>query len=153
MYYSVTFTRDDGQKKNTWEDWHLIPTTPPMVIPPEPDFNFVEIPGRKKGPLDITGVLNNGETTFKNSEGSWDFVRADDEMERPALKREIRKFLHGGRMKVQFEEDPDYYWQGRFTVGETTTGKNATAITLEYIIEPTEYEASSSAADIDSLLP
>ena len=57
MYYSVTFENEAGVKRNTWEDWHLIPMSPPMIAPFKPNYNYVDIPGRIEGPLDLTGVF------------------------------------------------------------------------------------------------
>lgn len=149
MYYSVTFTDLNGGKKNTWEDWRLIPSSPPMVAPPEPYTNYVEIPGRKKGPLDLSEVLT-GEPTFNNSEGSWNFILSDDETPRPEQIRAIRKFIHGKRLTIQLEEDPDCYWQGRFTVSETQIGKSYSGITINYVIDPVEYE-NEAQTNLDNI--
>ena len=48
MYYSLTFTVN-GVEKNTWSDWNMIPSTPPMIPAPEPNTNYVDIPGRSGG--------------------------------------------------------------------------------------------------------
>ena len=61
MYYSITFTDSSGVTKNTWADWHMIPSAPPIVEPPEPYTNYVEIPGRKAGPIDLSEIIFQSE--------------------------------------------------------------------------------------------
>ena len=51
MYHSITFGT-----KNTWDDWHLIPKTRPLVNPPTVKTNYVDIPCGD-GVLDLTETL------------------------------------------------------------------------------------------------
>ena len=143
MYFSVTFRNANGQKKNTWEDWHLIPTTPPMIAPPEPEYNYVDIPGSLDGPLDLTGALSNGKPTFKNSSGTWQFywVPQSNAETRVNVVRDIRRFLNGGRFVVSLEEDPGFYHVGRFSLSDVSVGKDPTKVTLKYQVSPNEYTA------------
>ena len=53
MYHSITFgTVSNGQitGKNTWTDWHLIPSSRPVVSQAAPQTSMMEVPGRKNGP-------------------------------------------------------------------------------------------------------
>ena len=138
MYYSITFTNSNNETRNTWSDWHLVPTTPPMVDPPEPYINIVEVPGRHLGPIDLTEVLT-GEPTFNNSQGSWSFISAIDTENRMELYLELKKFLHGQRMQIKFEEDPFHYYEGRITVERPQTGKGHNQYSLKYTISPVRY--------------
>lgn len=138
MYYSITFTNSNNETRNTWSDWHLVPTSPPMVDPPEPYTNYVEIPGRQLGPIDLTEILT-GQPTFNNSEGSWDFVSAIDVENRMELYLELKKFLHGQQMQIKFEEDPFHYYTGRITVQIPKTGKGHNQYSLKYTIAPVRY--------------
>ena len=58
MYHSITIG-----DKNTWDDWHLIPTTRPLFAPPGVKKNIVSIPGGD-GSLDLTEALT-GRPTYK----------------------------------------------------------------------------------------
>ena len=40
MYHSITFG-----SKNTWEDWHLVPTSRPLFLPPKQKKSITDIPG------------------------------------------------------------------------------------------------------------
>lgn len=140
MYYSITFeSLADGQKKNTWDDWHLIPSAPPMVVPPEAFTNYVDIPGRKQGPLDLTEVLSDGPVLL-NSEGSWELIWNENycpEMTRVQAFQTVLSFLHGKRFRITFEEDPGTSYIGRIQVGPPKPGNAYSTIELKYTIQPT----------------
>ena len=138
MYYSVTFTNSDGERRNTYADWHLIPSSPPMIEPPDAYTNYVDIPGRSLGPIDLSEVLSDGPT-FNNSEGSWEFISEIDYDNRPELYAELRNFLHGRSMKIRLEEDPSHYYMGRIFVEKPRTGKGHNMYSLKYTISPVRY--------------
>lgn len=138
MYYSVTFTSSEGVKRNTWQDWHLVPTSPPMVAPPEPYTNYVEIPGRIEGPIDLSEVLTGGPS-YQNSEGSWEFVLVEGYYPRPETYQMLKKFLHGRQMKIELEEDPLHYYIGRLTIEQPSTGRGNSSFTINYVIRPVRY--------------
>lgn len=147
MYYSVTFVDSSGEKRNTWEDWKLVPTSPPMIDPPEVYTNIVEIPGRALGPLDLSEVPF-GHPSYKNSEGSWEFILDDGGFSRTELYSILKKFLHGRYMKIMLEEDPFHYYQGRMSIGMPQTGNSNSVFTLDYVIAPVRYHLDGT---IDSL--
>lgn len=139
MYYSITFESvKTGRKKNTWEDWYLIPSSPPVVTPPEVYTNIVEIPGREKGPLDLSEVLS-GKPTYLNSEGDWEFIYSKEYCEkftRVEIVNEVKSFLHGQRMKVTLEEDTTQYYTGRLSLSEVKVGASFSSLTIHYVLEP-----------------
>lgn len=139
-YFSITFG-----DKNTWADWHLIPATPPMVNPPNPVTKYVNIPGRKKGPLDMTEWF--GEPTYDSSSGSWDFIAENHDLNHAQLYEEIRRYLHNRSMFIQLEEDPLHYYKGRFSVSLPKTGKGPNTITINYVIEPVRYDIDKQTLD------
>ena len=146
MYYSVTFTNSEGDKKNTWEDWHLVPTSPPSIEPPEPYTNLVDIPGRAAGPIDLSETLA-GRVTYQSSKGQWSFLALDGYFSRPVLYQMIRKFLHGQRVKVEIEEDPLHYYTGRMSISQVQTGKGMNGITIKYVIDPLRYNLDGTVDD------
>ena len=50
MYHSITFG-----EKNTWDDWHLIPSSRPVFNPPVFREKFIDIPG-VSGLLDLSTI-------------------------------------------------------------------------------------------------
>lgn len=146
MYYSVTFIID-GVEKNTWDDWRMIPSTPPMIPPPTPNLNYVDIPGRRGGPLDLTGVPFN-KMTYQRMAGSWTFYR---EPETPSTRKnlyeELITFFTGKAGKITLEEDVDHYYVGRISVDVPKTATGPIQFILKYDIAPIRYNSGDDSVD------
>lgn len=144
MYHSLTFkTRhtnpSDIKTYNTWSDWHLIPSSRPFVAPPTVNEKYVEIPGRD-GSIDCTSFLT-GEPTYSDRKGSWEFIVIQDEYDKEprtwaSAYSMLMKRLHGKRLNVIFEDDPNYYYVGRFSVASWNSPKDWSRITINYTLEP-----------------
>ena len=146
MYYSLTF-ETGGVQKNTWADWRLIPDTPPSIPMPELNTNYVDIPGRSGGPLDLTGVPFN-KKTYKRMTGSWNFLRnPDNRRTRVELYEAMRAYFIGNIVTVKFEEDLAHYYKGRFTVGQPTTGVGPIKIAVSFDLEPLRYNVADDTVD------
>ena len=59
--------------KDSWKDWHLIPSSRPVFVMPEVKTNFVDIPGSDGG-IDLSEVLS-GYPVYKNRNGSFKFPK------------------------------------------------------------------------------
>lgn len=140
MYHSVTFG-----DKNTWDDWHLVPTSRPLFNPPSPKTKTVEIPGAD-GILDISESLS-GRPTFNNREGSMEFYVMNGYQSWATLYSEILEYLHGRRMKAILEDDPAYYYIGRFSVNQWKSDKDWSKITIDYNVSPYKKRLESSTSD------
>lgn len=129
MYHSITFGT-----KNTWDDWHLIPTSRPVFNPPSVKTNLIEIPGGD-GALDLTNVLA-GRPLYKNRTGSIEFYADNDFQDWAVLYSEIMVYLHGQKMRAVLEDDPNYYYEGRFAVNAWKSNKDRSSITIDYDVNP-----------------
>lgn len=136
MYHSITFG-----EKNTWEDWHLIPKSRPLVNPPAVKTNVVEIPGGD-GALDLSTALA-GRPVYKNRTGSWEFYVENGFRDWAELYSEIMGYLHGQKMKAVLEDDPGYYYEGRFSVNAWKSESNWSLITIDYDVSPYKRETDS----------
>ena len=52
------------------------------------------------------------------------------------LYSEIMAYLHGKRMRAVLEDDPGYYYEGRFAVNEWKSEANWSSIVIDYEVEP-----------------
>ena len=140
MDYSVTFAGE----KNTWADWKLIPESPPVVPPPTPNINLVDIPFRAKGPIDMS-TYPLGRLTYQRISGSWNFITLlEDQHDRANLYEMIRTWLHARTATVVLSDDPEHYYKGIFTVGGMMPGANTASITIAYNLEPVRYNRDGS---------
>lgn len=133
MYHSITIGT-----KNTWDDWHLIPRTRPLVNPPEVKVSQVEIPGGD-GSIDLTSVLA-GRPTYKNRTGSWEFIVENGFKEWSVLYSEIMAYLHGQKLTATLEDDPNYFYEGRFSVNNWKSDQHYSTIVIDYDVGPYKKE-------------
>lgn len=140
MYHSVTFG-----DKNTWDDWHLIPSSRPLFLPPDVKTNYVDIPGTD-GHADITEALT-GEVLYKNRQGSMEFYVSNGYQEWEHLYSEIMNYLHGQKMRAYLEDDFGFYYEGRFSVNKWESNKYRSTIVIEYNVAPYKMDIYSSAED------
>lgn len=141
MYHSIIF--DD--EINTWDDWHLIPSTRPVVNPPGVKTNFIDIPGGN-GSIDATEALT-GYPTFENRTGSWEFYVANDYKPWEIIYSDIMNYLHGRRRKAVLEDDLGFYYEGRFSIDEWKSDKICSVITIDYNVYPYKRDIVSSGED------
>lgn len=137
MYHSITFG-----DKNTWNDWHLIPSTRPLFNPPDVKTHIVDIPGAN-GQIDLTESLT-GYPLYENRTGSIEFYVANGYEDWAVLYSKIMNYLHGKRMRATLEDDRYFYYEGRFEVNKWTSDKWWSKITIDYDVYPYKKEPNTS---------
>ena len=140
MYHSITFG-----DKNTWDDWHLIPSKRPSFNPPTVKSQYVDIPGGN-GVLDLTESLT-GYPLYNTRTGSWEFYVENGFKPWDELYSEISNYLHGQKLRAILEDDPGFYYEGRFTVDEWNSDSWWSTITIGYDVYPYKKELTSSLED------
>lgn len=144
MYHSITFTVG-STSKNTWNQFHLIPSTRPVVAQPTPTFKYVDIPGRD-GSIDLTNYLI-GRPTYSDRSGSFKFYVANDYGRWEKRKLDLAKFFDGKKeMKMELEDDPHYYYLGRFYLADWTPGASNSEVTINYRVKPYKYDSKGEAS-------
>ena len=155
-YHSMNFTYlrewNDTEKKhgtiNTWDDWHLIPTSRPVFNPPSVKEVYIDIPG-SNGKLDMTESLA-GYPLYDNRTGSFEFIVANGW--RPLWIGGYQKFanwLHGKDLVCVLDDDPSYYYTGRFTMKEWKSNNDGTwsNVTFDYNVAPYKLSKRLSTED------
>lgn len=140
MYHSVTFG-----EKNTWDDWKLVPTSRPLFNPPAQKVKTIEIPGGD-GVIDLSQSLT-GYPVFQNRTGSMEFVVLNDFKPWHMAFSDIMDYLHGRTMRAMLEDDPEYYYEGRFAVNSWKSDKDRSKITIDYDVGPYKWSLQSSTSD------
>ena len=137
MIQSITFG-----DKNTWDDWRLLPVSRPVFAPPEVKTNYVEIPGGN-GILDLSEALTK-YPIYKNRTGSFTFRVMNGYLPWQERYSEIMNYLHGCSMKAVLTDDPDYFYQGRFSVDGWNSANTWSEITIGYNVNPFKWSILSS---------
>lgn len=146
MYHSIVF-----EDKNTWVDWYLIPSSRPVFNPPEPKTKLVDVPGAN-GHLDMSTVLT-GDITYNNRTGSIEFIVDNGQYSDyngskwASVYSEIMDYLHGRKMRATLEDDPSFYYEGRFSINQWKSDPHNSKVTIDYDVSPFKYEAASSLED------
>lgn len=147
LYHSITIG-----KMNTWDDWHLVPTSRPLVVPPPVKTHFIEIPGRD-GVLELSQAIY-GKPLYSNRSGSWEFMILQPWDVQKCFEPEewyerystIMNYIHGKELDVILDDEPDFYYTGRLSVESLSSQKDWSTITINYNFEPYKKEIGSSAA-------
>jgi hypothetical protein len=106
---------------------------------------MVNIPGGD-GLLDLTTSLA-GRPTYNNRIGSWTFIVQNGFMDWTALYSEIMVYLHGQQFRAILEDDPAYYYEGRFSVNQWKSDKEYSQIVIDYNVGPYKKEINNTGAD------
>lgn len=138
------------KKYNTWTDWHLVPTSRPVIKIPEIKKYSQDIPGGN-GELDFTTSLT-GYPVYKNRTGSFEFMvmnrsidtnlgdaygyNNETNTEWRAIYSEISNTLHGKIVYLQSPEWKGWYFKGRLTVNDWKSDSAYSSIVLDYDLEP-----------------
>jgi len=149
IYLTKTFDLDTENKKNTFEDFHLVAETRPHVAPPEPKYELVDVPGRN-GSVDYTNALND-RISYNNRTGSWEFIIVNDFFEPVSTHKEwydtyteIMKFIQGKKLYLVLEDDRSFFYEGRLHVSDFESERNYSKITITYTLSPFKYSIFST---------
>lgn len=106
------------------------------IATPEPNFNLVDVPGRN-GTLDLTSAL--GTVTYKNR-NVWFASRMNDTTTRLIQRYStLANKFHGQRCRMVFDDEPDYYFDGRCTISRDYIDNGAQTIRFDLEADPFKY--------------
>ena len=109
--------------------------------PAEYQANLVEVPGRRKGPLDLSTTLTDGEPIY----GSRILTVTLESSEGTRLERESRiitmiNWLDGWRLNITLPDDEAHYITGRVQVAKEYNDLAHAAVTVTATCEPWRYK-------------
>ena len=140
MYHSVFFGG-----KNTWDDWHIVPTSRPVIKPPTKKTNYLDIPGAD-GVLDLSESLT-GYPVYNNREGSIEFLVMNDYQPWEVLYSAILEHIHGQRMQMILEDDDQYFYEGVFEVEDWQSTVPRSTIVIKYNVGPYKWNINKTTDD------
>lgn len=120
---------------------------------PEPamEENLVQVPGRAKGPLDLSTALTDGEPTFgsrplritlESSEGG--------RLARGARIADMVNQLHGRRVDIVLPDRPLHYATGRLTVRQLYNDMAHASVEVEGVCEPWLYAKDQTVVQLQA---
>lgn len=138
--YGVQF-----DNKHSLHDWGLYIVNRQEIQPPSPKTVMVDIPGGN-GSLDLTEAIS-GEVVYKNRKIKVELYVIGGETMWANAYSEIMAYVHGKRMKVIFDDDPGYYYEGRVSVDQWKSGRQHSTITISIDADPFKYELNAYGED------
>lgn len=129
--------------EHTWKNWHLIPTSRPLVNPPKMNVKYVEVPGLN-GSIDLTTSLTS-YPSYSNRTGSWEFIVANGYWKSWAeAYTTIMRRLNTGRKYIILDDDKGFRYTGRVSVNSWKSDKDWSKIVLDYNVGPFKHELTST---------
>lgn len=123
---------------NTWLDYHMIPTSRPLVAMPEVKTNSIEVPFRD-GEIELsTFVTNKKLPNYSNRKGTWEFIIPPLLSQWPTDHQRVANNLHGLYKYVVLEDDPEYFYYGRVSISNWVNSADGSpnTVTLGYNLDP-----------------
>lgn len=112
---------------------------------PELETNLVPIPGRTRGPLDLSYVLTEGEPCYGSRPLS--ITLESSEGDRAARQLRISNMinrLHGRRVDIVLPDHPQHYATGRLSVKQSYNDLAHAAVEVSGTCEPWLYSAEET---------
>lgn len=116
---------------------------------PEAQTSYVNIPGRIKGPLDLSTALTDGDprygsreltAIFENSEGT--------RLERDEIISVMTNLLHGMEEEIVFPDDPSRYAVGRLSVRLNYSDMAHAEVSIQAVCEPWRYNQQETQVSL-----
>ena len=117
---------------HSFRDFRLILSTK-TIGTPSPKTELIDIPGGD-GVLDLTDFF--GETKYGNRTLTFEFSTLVPEPDFMALFSMVQNALHGKKMTITLDDDPEWYYTGRISLSEWKADRNIGKLTIDCDCEP-----------------
>lgn len=151
-------SREAAECKNTWDDWHILASSRPVFTPPEVKTTYIDVPGGN-GSLDLTESLAR-YPTYENRSGNFKFkvmneykkddiyiLESNNKGRWAERYSEMMDYLHGKALYAVLDDDPEWFYQGRFSVESWESADTWSEITIGYSVNPFKWRILSSTDD------
>lgn len=132
-----------GVSKHTYTDFNMIPKSKITFNPPSVKSQYIDITGAN-GRLDYTQLLT-GNIAYDNRIGTIEFVVLTPSSY-ASVYSQLLAYFHGKETRVILDDDPNYYYQGRFFVNQWKSQEGASTIAIDYSLDPFKYSLDTTAS-------
>lgn len=119
--------------KNSYDDFGLILTDKNIGFP-EPKLEEVDVIGAD-GVIDLSEVLND-DIKYKTRKLQFTFTVLKGSKYWASTVADVANYLHGKKLRIQMDFDPDYYYTGRCKINSFKTSKRLCTIIIDAECEP-----------------
>lgn len=144
MIHSMTFTDTrSGRTWNTLADWGLALQTQPTFSMPPVKTKTLDGPAMG-GIIDLTTAIT-GYPVMGQREGSFQFAATARQAEWQTLISTLAGILHGQMLRVVLDDDPGWYYEGRFALNIGECSPRHAIVTIDYSVGPYAWARESTA--------
>lgn len=130
---------------HSYDDLSLILNSKEIEAP-EPKTETIDIPGGD-GELDFTEF--SGAIRYKNRKLTFEFSHISAQSTFMDAFSKVQNAIHGKKMEITLDDDPNFYYIGRCTVDKWKADKNIGKITVEVNCEPYKYKQTVTTVTQD----
>lgn len=113
--------------------------------PAEQETNYLKVPGRTKGPLDMSTALSDGEPVYLNRELTATLECSEgDRLERKKWIAEMVNTLDGRQWEIVLPDDPHLYVVGRVRVQLQYNDLAHASVSVTAVCEPWKYNRAET---------
>ena len=141
MYHSMYFQDDEGNTYNTWDNWFLVPSERPSIAPPSVNAPYDDFKDEFGG-INLR-LLDTNDVEYTSRSGSHTWIIDNEYGEHGNwydIYSDVMLKLHGKKMKVWLEDEPDFYYYGRLIVANFKSEESYSTIEIQYLFEPYKYK-------------
>ena len=128
--------------KHSYREWGLLLKTRPVISPPKPKTKLVQVPGSDVV-IDLTETLT-GNVHYEPRTIKCEFWVVDGRLKWSAVYSSILDELHGKRLQIIMDDDPNYYYIGRVSVDSWESEQAASTIVITAEVEPYKHSRYGS---------
>lgn len=120
--------------KHSYRTWKLLMKSKPTISPPTPKTKLIQVPGTNTV-IDLTEALT-GEVKYEPRTIRCVFCVIGGRQKWPAVYSAVLNEIHGKRMKIVMDDDPNYYYIGRVAVNQWDSDEASATIVVTAEVEP-----------------
>lgn len=121
--------------KHSYRAWRMLLASHPEITPPTPKLKLVQVPGTNTV-IDLTEALTGGEVKYEPRSIRCVFYVIGGRSKWPAVYSAVLNEVHGRRMKITLDTDPNWYYEGRVAVDQFDSDESAATIVITAEVEP-----------------
>jgi hypothetical protein len=106
---------------------------------------FIEVPGMD-GSLDATESLD-GTVHYEDRNYSQKYVDLNGRARWHKRYSDLQNFIHGKQLKMILDDDPEWYYLGRFEVADPDPKKYRNMLEINATLRPYKYKTNSTLED------
>lgn len=116
---------------------------------PEPQTNYVEVPGRSLGPIDMSTALTNGDPRYNSRELAARLEHSEGTRdERNEVISAMANKLHGQRVDIVLPDDPTRYITGRVSVAIEYSDPAHASVAISAVCDPWRYNKTETLVEV-----